>query len=784
MRKKQRFFFFLPCFILVLSSSLSLSGSPGLQSDHTIKSWIDKSIQHCATFTVPSTSSFREFRIRRLEQGTNARTGLTLQERGFNIENEATGKSVYRYFEKIGKGRTENPVTLDELCLPPGNYRMCVRGGTDAVCILEYSVSPDPCTKTGKTEITAKEKEYVWVEVCKISGDLPNRWCPLKVKRQFEKGKEPKKICTECKIVDPKEAKKAEDEATLLDKIDDLLDELVTLKDSLEEFDSDFKTLNTPEDIQRAQNTLNRLRSRLNRLKDKQREARYFAERKNIDISLAGAEDDWSRITLDLNWTDNRIDLLESDIDGLKQAFTQEGRRILNAVNDIIRQLNGIESSVADLERETDRINSLEILPAARERLGRLVQALNRVNDEMRRVDNMAKNLNIDLGALLGQDYENIAQKWNRCSGRLLQIQKKLENLENRFSGVEQKILNAVDIIFQQCSMIKQDLDIIRNNINSLNTLDKIRGVRERLNLSKADTDKVRGEVDQIKSIARQRGINLTALLGRRYGELEQKIQELNNNISAISRHLDMLEKSFEGRRTTTPAPPTPTPKTPPQTRGIHIPDNCVIEGEYELQGEGGDKAPFRFTVKNGTASFTNFTNIRNLRSNCSLGGSTIRCLLSWDSNRLEISFILLNNYRLGGTYGWRGQVKQLTGWWKISQLEDQPGSRRRTERTREEPSDRYQSRQREEDPGQDEAEVLAEYCRVWPRFLKEVTHRGCEVTVLSCGVKRGNLYYFRYKYRCKSGFQWNEYNPQPSSATLPQLRKLLKSMKQRLGIR
>ncbi len=733
----------------------------------TLKSWIDRQLnQHCATFKVPSAKSFRRFGIRQLDQGTNARTGLREQNRGFSIEKQSTGKTVFRFFQSSGEKPVEKPVKISELCLPPGWYRLCVAGGADALCVLEYHTSNDICRSQPESE---KEKKYVWVEVCKTTGDLPNRWCPLKVKRKFEKGKEPKKTCSKHYPVDAKEAERARDEMTITVKIDEILEALDKLKDYLEEFDSKLKNIQNLEEAKRAQSILNQIRSALNKLKDDQRRVRYFADTKGIDISEAGSGDEWSRITLNINWIDNRIDLLESDIDGLKQAFTEEGQVILSAVARISRQLDILDTSSRELESSITKINSLQASQVARNRLNQLIQALRQIGDEMNRIENLAKAKDIQLKAILGSKYNNIAQKWTSVNDRLIHIKNRLDKLDNRFTQADQTILQAVDILFEQYSRIKTQLDDIRRAINTIRSPADIRAIRQRLNLSRQNVNKIKNGFSQIKSIAQEKGIDLIKLMVKRYAELNQNITNLDSQINIISRHLDMLKNAFNSNKTATPAP----------SQGVNIPKTCAIEGEYWLQDEPGNKSPFRYLIKNRIISAANFTNIKNVKSNCSSAGNAIRCVYTWNSNRLEIRLTLLGNYKLEGRYIWGGKIKQLAGWWKMTQLEDRTETRQKKETENRKTIDGT-IQQKVTDP--EEANILSEYCRLWPKFLREVTHPGCQITVVSCGAKSGNIYYFKYKYRCKSGFQWNEYNPQPSKATLAELKKLLRSMKARLG--
>jgi len=179
-----------------------LSGKPEVEppaSPNSVKSWIDNEcVQHCGQLTVEPLTSAQGFKIKSLDSGANCRTGATIQGTAFTIAEEKTGESVFRFIHRIGEDPDERPVKLKDLCLPPGEYRICVGGGKGAVCILEYSLSTKPCA-----ELEHPDEEYVWVEVCPDSHLLPNPYCPKSEKKRFKKGAEPRTKCGIHKEPDP-----------------------------------------------------------------------------------------------------------------------------------------------------------------------------------------------------------------------------------------------------------------------------------------------------------------------------------------------------------------------------------------------------------------------------------------------------------------------------------------------------------------------------------------------------------------------------------------------------
>ena len=166
------------------------SSTPSTQ----VKSYIDSDcVQHCGRFEIPKVFSAWGFKINRLDPGSDCFTGLSEQRRSFSIIHEDSNVTVYSFSQRRGENAVEQPVSISDFCLPPGNYRLCVGGGEEAICILTYSLSATPCKEL---DLPEPEDEYVWVEVCETSGKLPNQYCPNTERRKFLKGEEPKTLCT------------------------------------------------------------------------------------------------------------------------------------------------------------------------------------------------------------------------------------------------------------------------------------------------------------------------------------------------------------------------------------------------------------------------------------------------------------------------------------------------------------------------------------------------------------------------------------------------------------
>ncbi|MFC2166631.1 hypothetical protein ACFLQZ_01545 [Acidobacteriota bacterium] len=333
--------------------SYELADRPDVElptSSLQVRSQIDSQcIQHCGRFEIPDLFSARGFRIIRLNPGTHCQTGISEQRRSFSIMHEETNETLYRFSQIREREPVEQPTAIDSLCLPPGNYRLCVGGGEDAICIIEYMLSSQLCS-------SEQQPEYVWIEVCKISGDLPNQWCPLKVKRKFVKGQEPTKECENCKIISQEDEQKVKDEMKVANDIDDVIELIGNIKEELDDFEQELRFVSSFEQVEQAQLKLQQLRDKLNQLKDKRRSIRNFADSKEIDITDAGAGEEWSQMALDFDWIENRIDLLESHLDKLEQAFTQDPSVLewLNYAKNFAYQ-HGVDFNLSQLESEMNQ---------------------------------------------------------------------------------------------------------------------------------------------------------------------------------------------------------------------------------------------------------------------------------------------------------------------------------------------------------------------------------------------------------------------------------------------
>ncbi|MGB9005193.1 MAG: hypothetical protein WCB96_05675 [Candidatus Aminicenantales bacterium] len=130
--------------VCALSFELSASpaSAPGFGS---VRALIDKNcLPHCGAFTVPAFAGAQNFRISGLDPGANCHTGQRIEMKSFRVENEDTGETLFRYIFYSEQNIVEWPVKLTRLSLGPGNYRLCLSGGKDAFCILEYSLVARP----------------------------------------------------------------------------------------------------------------------------------------------------------------------------------------------------------------------------------------------------------------------------------------------------------------------------------------------------------------------------------------------------------------------------------------------------------------------------------------------------------------------------------------------------------------------------------------------------------------------------------------------------------------
>jgi len=111
----------------------------------SVKALIDRDcVPHCGTFTVAASTVARNFRMAGLDPGVNCATGATIGMRSFQIENIRTGETVYRFTYQIDRDVIEIPVKLGQLSLGAGSYRLCVGGGRNAFCALEYDIAAAP----------------------------------------------------------------------------------------------------------------------------------------------------------------------------------------------------------------------------------------------------------------------------------------------------------------------------------------------------------------------------------------------------------------------------------------------------------------------------------------------------------------------------------------------------------------------------------------------------------------------------------------------------------------
>lgn len=324
--------------VCALSFELSASpaSAPGFGS---VRALIDQNcLPHCGAFTVPAFAGAQNFRISGLDPGANCHTGQRIEMKSFRVENEDTGETVFRYIFYSEQNIVEWPVTLTRLSLGPGNYRLCLSGGKNAFCILEYSLVARP-------------------------GAVPPP----------PKPRPPKKTAPPAQ---PGQKKEAKDE--LWREGVGLIQSLDELEKQIDELEDSIGAITSLQAADQARQEINRLEAEARTLANSLEELRKQAEGQGISLKELEEllEENWAELEArprnllsDLRFLEAHLDSVEKSLRGQKEKEVEEADTTTAEIKKWLKyaenysQKNGVGLDTGKLQAEMEK-NVLQSIPA------------------------------------------------------------------------------------------------------------------------------------------------------------------------------------------------------------------------------------------------------------------------------------------------------------------------------------------------------------------------------------------------------------------------------------
>lgn len=136
--KKSLAFLLSFLFAAMVSVPVFQTHASGTTSRREIRSRVNsKCILESNDFTVAAGSVATGFSVDALEAGVNCGTGAAIDCRGWGIKQGE--RTVYRYEKCTAGQKHEEPVSLPNLRLQPGEYTIYVDGGRGAYVVVTFN---------------------------------------------------------------------------------------------------------------------------------------------------------------------------------------------------------------------------------------------------------------------------------------------------------------------------------------------------------------------------------------------------------------------------------------------------------------------------------------------------------------------------------------------------------------------------------------------------------------------------------------------------------------------